>query len=116
MIEAQPMAQYEPMSAFDDLAPTLDVLIHCLPAAALAMVAGLEFGRLRSSVRMIDLNYGTAADQLRRSVQGQHFAWEDGRTMLCAQAFQSFQYWTGHGLDLNILTHLIDEIGEIAST
>ena len=91
------------------------MLIHCLPAAALSLVRDLGFQRLRSSVRMIDLNYGTAADQLRRSVIGHHLAWEDGRPMLCAQAFQSFQYWTGYGLDLNILTNLIDEIVEIAS-
>ena len=115
MIEAHESIAYHPMSSFDDMASTLDILIHCLPGAALPLIEGLAFERLRSSIRVIDLNYGGAADRLRRSVGCQHLSWEDGRRMLCAQAFQSFQFWTGRALDTAILKGLIDEIVEIAS-
>ena len=100
---------------FYAVAPRLKILINCLPAVALPLIEQLPMQRLPRTVRIIDLNYGETAELFRGIATDQQLPYEDGLKMLCAQAFQAFQYWMEQELEQEILTQLTREIVEIAS-
>jgi shikimate dehydrogenase len=93
-----------------DALPTrapFDLIINATSLGHSGESPGLESSWLNPGALCYDMNYGPAAEPLRRSCMDKGIKYSDGLGMLVGQAALSFQLWTGKIPDASaVLCHL----------
>ena len=70
------------------------LLVTCLPASAVNVVLNAPLGEMADAAHLMDLGYGSSAQQIVRYAEGFGLVAQDGLGMLTAQGVAAFERWT----------------------
>lgn len=100
-------------SRFEEMGGEYDHVINCLPRSAAGVIGSINLGRVPTTCRVIDLNYGAITQGIQRESQRRGLSYENGLSMLAVQAVKSFELWTNVQTPTTLIKTLIDYIERI---